>query len=175
MKSKARYIGFAALVMAILAFAVVRWDAVFKIVVRIPLLGWLVAYNIPPDDFYEPLGKAPLRAGAVDITFRCKYRGRHEIRIEGINSTLLWESNIGMNIVIRGSDGNICYKNVCANSDILGGANGNYNYCYAIFNAPNDVPLGEDVVASIICYGEVKNLLLHFPDAEIVVTKTFDK
>lgn len=175
MKSNIRYIGFAALAMAISAFALVKWDAMFKIVVRIPLLGWLVAYNIPPDDFYRPLNKAPLRAGAIDITFRCKYRGRHEIRIEGIKSTLFWESNIGMNIVIRGNDGNIFYRNVCANSDILGGANGNYNYCYAIFNVPDDVPLGEDIVANIACYGEVENLLLHFPDAEIVVTKVFDK
>ena len=175
MKSWAQRIGVASLLMAASVFAVVKWDALFSLVVRVPLLGWIVAYNVPPDDFYVPLDKMPLRAGSSNLLFKCKYRGRHEIRIEGISSTLFWKSNIGMDIVIRGKDGIVLYRNACANAEILGGANGNYNYCYAIFNAPDDVPLGEDAVANIVCYGEVKNLLLHFPDAEIVVTKVFDK
>lgn len=175
MKSWERRIGFVVLAMAFSAFAVIKWDFIFNIVVRIPIVGWFVAYNIPPSDFYVPLDKTPLRAGISNLLFKCKYRGRHEIRIEGISSTLFWESDIGMDIVIRGKGGVVLYKNTCPNSDISGGANGKYNYCYAIFNAPVEVPLGEDLVADIVCHGEVERLLCRFPKAEIVVTKAFDK
>lgn len=160
--------------------AVLEWHHVFKIVVRIPLVGWLVEYNLPPSDFYVPLDRTPLRIGSVSLEFACKYRGRHEIRISGIQvdwnkAVSYWNSNVGMNVVVQSEDGRILYKREKNNTRILGGANGKCNYCYAIFNAPDDVPLGTKLIAEITCYGEVNELLRHFPMAEIVVVKVFDK
>ena len=163
-----------------LLYAVLEWHHVFKIVARIPIVGWLVEYNLPPSDFYVPLDRTPLRTGFFSLKFVCKYRGRHEIRISGIQAdwnkaVSFWESNIGMNVIIRSDDGRILYKNEKKSARILGGANGNYNYCYAIFNAPDNVPLGRGLIAEITCYGEVEELVKHFPHAEIVVRKVFDK
>lgn len=157
-----------------------EWHHVFKVLVRIPIVGWLVEYNLPPSDFYVPLDRTALRIGSANLEFACKYRGRHEIQIYGIQAEWnraisFWESNVGMNVVIRGDDGRILYKSEKKNARILGGANGKYNYCYAIFNAPDDVPLGTKLIAEITCYGEVNKLLRHFPDAEIVAVKEFDK
>ena len=80
-----------------------------------------------------------------------------------------------MNVVVRSNDGRILYQKETTNTRILGGANGRCNYCYGIFNAPQDVPLGVELTAEIRCYGAVKELLRNFPDAEIVVVKVFDK
>ena len=58
-----------------LLYAVLEWHNVFKIVVRIPIIGWLVEYNLPPSDFYVPLDRTPLRKGFFSLKFACKYRG----------------------------------------------------------------------------------------------------
>ena len=163
-----------------LLYAVLEWSQVFKIVVRIPIIGWLVEYNLPPSDFYMPLDHAPLRIGSVNLEFMCKYRGRHEIRISGIQAdwnkaVSFWDSNVGMNVVIRDCDGRILYKREEMNARITGGNNGVYNYCYGIFNAPEDVPLGTKLIAEIKCYGKIEELLRNFPEAKIVVVKVFDK
>ena len=163
-----------------LLYAVLEWSQVFKIVVRIPIVGWLVEYNLPPSDFYVPLDSTPLLTGSVDLKFTCKYRGRHEVQIYGIQAdwnkaVSFWDSNVGMNVVVRDCDGRVLYKSEEMNARISGGNNGMYNYCYAIFNAPDDVPLGTKLTAEITCYGDVKDLLNHFPGAEIVVKKVFDK
>ena len=163
-----------------LLYAVIEWHHVFKIVVRIPIVGWLAEYNLPPSDFYVPLDRTPLRTGFFSLKFACKYRGRHEIQIAGIQAdwnkaVSYWNSNIGMNVVVRSEDGRILYKREKKNTRILGGANGEYNYCYGIFNAPEDVPLGAKLTADIRCYGKVDELLNNFPNAEIVVRKVFDK
>lgn len=175
MRLRVCHIWFVVLLVATSALAVVNWDAIFKIFVRVPFLGWFIEYNVPPDDFYVPLGKIPLQTGITNLAFTCKYRGRHEIRIQGITSRALWESNVGMNIVVRGNSGDVFYSNVCTNSLVHGGANGDYNYCYAIFRAPDDVPLEEGLIATIVCHGDIENLMRHFPEAEVVVTKVFDK
>jgi len=175
MKIRRGCIGIVILLMAVLLFIVQKWHAVFKTVVRIPLLGWLVEYNISPSDFYTPLDEVPLQVGSLKLEFICKYRGRHEIQIRGIDSMLLWESNVGMNIVIRNDNGRILYKKATANSQVLGGTNAMYNYCYGIFNVPDDVPLETKIIAEITCYGEVTELLRHFPNAKIVAIKAFDK
>ena len=163
------------LLLLALLYAALNWSDVFRVVGRIPIIGWLVEYNIPPDDFYVPLDKTPLRSGYIKLEFTCKYRGRHEIRIQGVNSTLFWESNVGMDVAIRNGNGRVLYRRDDVNSRIMGGANGNYNYCYGIFNAPEDVPLGAKLTADITCYDEVGELQRHFPAAEIVVVKVFDK
>lgn len=163
-----------------LLYTVLEWHHVFKILVRIPIVGWLVEYNLPPTDFYVPLDKTSLRTGFFSLKFVCKYRGRHEIRISGIRTerdkvVSYWNSNVGMNVVVRSEDGRILYQKETANTRILGGSNGRFNYCYGIFNAPQDVPLGAELIADIRCYGAVEELLHNLPDAEIVVVKVFDK
>ena len=180
MTATQKSIGFALILTTALLFSVLEWHHVFKILVRIPIVGWLVEYNLPPSDFYVPLDRTALRIGSANLEFACKYRGRHEIRISGIQAdwnkaVSFWDSNVGMNVVIRNCDGRILYKREYKNARICGGANGEYNYCYGIFNAPDDVPLGKKLIAEITCYGEVGELLRHFPIAEIVVVKVFDK
>lgn len=170
-----RTLGLLAIALFLGVSCYMHWDSAFQFLVRIPAVGWLIEYNFPPSDFYEPLDKTSLQSGSIKLEFTCKYRGRYEIQIRGINSALFWESNVGMNIVIRNRDGCVLYNRNNNNARILGGADGDYNYCYGIFNAPRDLPLGVKLIAEITCYGEVKELLRHFPDAEIVAIKAFDK
>ena len=80
-----------------------------------------------------------------------------------------------MNVVVQSNDGRVLYKSEDKNARICGGANGKYNYCYGVFNAPEDVPLETKLIAEIRCHGDVEELLRNFPDAEIVVVKVFDK
>ena len=160
--------------------AEIEWHHVFKIVVRIPIVGWLVEYNLPPSDFYVPLDRTPLRKGFFSLKFACKYRGRYEIQIAGIQAdwnkaVSYWNSNVGINVVVRSEDGRMLYKKEKGNARILRGVNGKNNSCYGIFNAPEDVPLETKLTAEIRCYGEVEELLRNFPDAEIIVVKVFDK
>ena len=149
---------------------------VFPVLSQIPVIGWLVAYNFPPDDFYCPLSVKPLKLGSHELEFSCKYKGRHEIRIQKISDMRFWECNVGMTVTIRDEVGHVFYESNIANSIILGGAGGlNYNYCFGIFYAPDDVPIGSQLTARITCYGEVDELLGEFPEAEIAIVKAFDK
>ena len=160
---------------ASLAVIVLDWDDVFRVVVRIPLVGWIVEYNFPPSDFYRPLDRTLVKSGKSKLVFICKYRGRHEIRIQGVTSPLFREMNVGMAVVVKDKAGRILYKNIKPSSRILGGSNGVYNYCYGVFDAPLRVPLGQQLTAEIECFGDTAELLREFPSAEIAVTKVFDK
>lgn len=157
-----------------------EWSKVFRYASQIPLLGWFIAYNCEPVDFYDPLSMKPLKEGVCLLEFETKYYGRHEIQIYPIVDTSHWNSNIGMKIRIRDENGKLIYEKEEKDAQLLGGkglGNGTnvYNYCYAILNVPKDVPLSAKMYAHIECYGDINEIIKHNPNANIVIRKAFDK
>ena len=160
-------------------FTVINWPTVFRYVSQIPLIGWFVAYNFEPSDFYAPLAEVPLREGESQLRFKAKYYGRHEIRISPIIDASVFETSISMKIKVRDSTGAVVCEHNQASAQLMGGALVNrtniYNYCYAIFYAPNDFQLGDEMQAEVECSGDVSEILKHNPNAMIAVSKAFDK
>ena len=160
-------------------FTVINWPTVFRYVSQIPLVGWFVAYNFEPSDFYAPLAEVPLREGESQLRFKAKYYGRHEIRISPLIDASVFETSISMKIKVRDSSGAVVCEHNQASAQLMGGAlvNGTniYNYCYAIFYAPNDFQLGDEMQAEVECSGDVSDILKNNPEAKIVVAKAFDK
>ena len=156
-----------------------NWPTVFRYVSQIPLVGWFVAYNFEPSDFYAPLAEVPLREGESQLRFKAKYYGRHEIRISPLIDASVFETSISMKIKVRDSSGAVVCEHNQASAQLMGGAlvNGTniYNYCYAIFYAPNDFQLGDEMQAEVECSGDVSEILKHNPNAMIAVSKAFDK
>ena len=157
-----------------------NWDALFKLLVKIPIVGWLIAYNFPPSDYYQPLAASELRAESFDLNFACKYEGRHEIQIIGIYDLSFRESNVGMYVCVKNKQGDVILRQGANNAKISGGGrvdNGvrEYNYCYAVFEVPSDVPCGQNMTAKIKCFGNLGVLTNAFPSARVVVRKVFDK
>ena len=157
----------------------VTWSEMFNNATRIPYVGWFIAYNFRPSDFSVPLANVPLSEGRHSLRFKCKYNGRHEIQIRPIIEDSPFENDIRMKVRITDSDGILLYEEEKNNARILGGAleNGTniYNYCYAIFNVPTDIPLGAELSAQIECCGNITEILKHNPAAKIVIKKCFDK
>ena len=167
-------------VLCMSVISVYNWDALFKVLVKMPIAGWLIAYNFPPLDYYRPLAASELRAGIFDLNFACKYEGRHEIQIIGIHDLSFRESNVGINVCIKNINGNVILRQGANNAKISGGGrvvNGlrEYNYCYATFEVPHDIPCGQNMTAEINCFGDLGVLTNAFPGAKVVVRKVFDK
>jgi hypothetical protein len=179
-KAKKTVMVFIVILMTSLSFFIyAEWPKVFKYASQIPLVGWFIAYNCRPVDFYNPLAMKPLKAGVSSLEFETKYYGRHEIQIYPIADASHWESNIGMKIRIHDKNGKLVYEKEEKDAQLLGGAleNGTniYNYCYAILNVPTDIPLGAELSAHIECCGNITEIIKHNPDAKIVIKKCFDK
>lgn len=179
-KAKKTVMVFIVILMTSLSFFIyAECPKAFKYASQIPLVGWFIAYNCQPVDFYNPLAMKPLKAGVSSLEFETKYYGRHEIQIYPIVDTSYWESNIGMKIRIYDKDGKLVYEKEEKNAQLLGGASQNgtnvYNYCYAILNVPNDIPMDTKMYAHVECYGSIESIRKNNSNAKIVIKKAFDK
>ena len=110
-------------------FANLYSATLFPLLSRIPIIEFVMAYNFPPDDYYQPLAKHPLELGSYQMEFTCKYRGRHEIQIDGITDMSVWENNVGMSVSVCDKEGKILYMKNMKDALLAGGENGRYNYC----------------------------------------------
>lgn len=151
----------------------------FNVAARIPLIGWLVAHNLRPSDYFVPLAEAAFVAGECKLDFEFKYIGRHEIQIWPITDDTLFENSVSMDIAVESSDGSIMVRRKKGRAGILGGellkGTNVYNYCYAIFDVPRDLPVGVKLTTKIRCWGDVSEVKRLNPDAKIVIRKMPDK
>ena len=148
---------------------------------KIPILGWIVAYNFPPRDYYLPVAHFPLAAGKLKQTVICKYRGRYDIHIVGVKSNAVERSDVSIMAEAVDKSGKSIWRNIRSSSALFkyfssrGNREEEYRYFYLTFSAPEDVPCNTPFVLSICCNGAVSELLQHVPNATIEVVKVFDK
>lgn len=156
-----------------------HYPRVFPWLTSIPLIGWFIAYNFPPYDFYTPLTETNLSEGVHILSFIGKYEGRHEVQISPIIDPSLYENKVAMSVQGFNSKNELLFNQENASSRILGGKLVDgvsvYNYCYGIFFAPEDFPLGESITLRIECRGDIQAILKHNPSANIKIVKVFDK
>ncbi len=149
-------------------------DYVFPRLKHFSIFGWLMAYNFRPADYHIPLALFPLSQKEISMTFSCKYEGRHDIQIRNIYSDQLWNSGVSACGQIEDLDGK-CYLYFKSDDEALSGQVGNYNYCCAVFLAPEDVPLNKKLRLKVRIAGDVDTLLKHHPTATLAIVKCFDK
>ena len=165
----------------ILAGCVRRYDALFDSMARIPILGWIVAYNFPPRDYYLPVAHFPLAAGKFKQTVICKYRGRYDIHIVGVKSNAVERSDVSIIAEAVDKSGKSIWGNSRSSSELFkyfssrGNCDEEYRYFYLTFSAPEDVPYNTPFELSICCDGAVNKLLQYVPNAMVEVVKVFDK
>ena len=156
-----------------------HWDFLFPRMSRIPLLGWLVEYSIPPCDFYEPSATLTLKTGMQVTDFLCKYIGRYEIDIVDFQGKEFDRSNISMRIVIKDDAGKIIMSDEKNDAEALGTVSHDglryLRYCYFVFFSPQDVPLNTNLIAEISCSGDLAPLLSASHRPKIIIRKCFDK
>lgn len=155
------------------------YPVVFSWLTSIPLVGWIIAYNFPPSDFYTPLAETNLLEGVHVLNFIGKYAGRYEIQISPIINPSLYESKITIHVQVFNSKNELLFEQKHSNSRIWGGKTLDgimvYNYCYGIFFAPEDFQLGERITVRIECTGDTQAILEHNPLSRIRIMKVFDK
>ncbi len=149
-------------------------DYIFPVLKKIPLVGFLVAYNFPPKGYHSSMVLLPIDRSIGIGKFRCKYEGRYQMRIKNINSNSLWHSGVGISGQISYSNGDSCFTFSESDSQLLVCSEG-YNYHYTPFFAPDDVPLNVDLVLKVQFSGEVKRLLEINPNAVFELYKYPDK
>lgn len=165
----------------ILAACVRKYDALFDCMARIPILGWIVAYNFPPSDYYLPIAHFPLAEGKFKQTVICKYRGRYDIHIVGVKSNAVERSDVSIMAEAVDESGKSIWRNSRSSSELFkyfssrGNRDEEYRYFYLTFSAPEDVPCNTPFELSICCNGAVDELLQHVPNATVEVVKVFDK
>ena len=163
---------------SVLLYAVLEWHQVFKIVARIPIVGWLVEYNLPPSDFYCSLASVPLRLGRAKVSLVCKYEGRYELNIVGIDTNNLDYSGVRLHWKVDDASGRrLREKDGWGGFVLASGQNAKtaFRYCYDIFFVPFDLPSTTELTVTIVCSGAVDALLKQFPAARIEIKKCFDK
>jgi len=178
MTLKLKYTGFAALLLSALLFVILEWHNVFNIIVRIPIIGWFVEYNFPPSDFYVPIACIPICSNQHKLSFVCKYAGRYELDIVGVDTDEMDHSGVEINWYVEDSKGQKLRDGKGCGSFVL--ASGHelkigYRYCYDIFAVPRDLPAKTALWMCIECGGEIEKFTSRFPQARIVVVKCFDK
>jgi len=166
---------------AILAACARNYDALFDRMARIPILGWIVAYNFPPKDYYLPVAHFPLAVGKFKQTVICKYGGRYDIHIVGVKSNAVERSEVSIMAEAIDKSGKAIWRNSRSSSELFkyfssrGNRDEEHRYFYLTFSAPEDVPCNTPFELSICCNGAVGELLQHAPDAMVEVVKVFDK
>ena len=159
-------------------FFVLDWDDVFNVVVRIPIVGWIVEYNFPPSDFYVPLTSIPVCFGSHTLPFMCKYAGRYEIDIIGVDADEMERSGVEMNWHVEDVKGQRLRDGSGGGSFALASGHdmrSEYRYCYDIFFVPSDLPIKTPLRMSVECAGAIDKFVRRFPQAKIVIVKSFDK
>lgn len=160
------------------------YPQLFRWIIKIPLVGWFVAYNFPPHDFDTPLAEIPLAEGVHVLTFRGTYEGRYEVQISPIRGSTIESSldehnTVAMRVQAFNSNNELLFQQAHSSSRLWGGKwiDGMqvYHYCYGIFFAPKDFPLDECITMKIECTGDVQTILARNPSAKIQITKWTDK
>lgn len=151
----------------------------FNIAARIPVLGWFVAHGLRPPDYFIPLAEAPLTVGECKVDFKFKYVGRHEIQIWPIVNDTLFKNSVGMQVSIEAENGGYMFMHEQNHATLLGGevldGEKTYNYCYAIVDVPQDLPVDVKLTAKIKCWGNVSDVKRLNPNAKVVMRKMADK
>ncbi len=150
-------------------------DHIFPILTEIPFVDFIVYYNFLPKDYYSPLVECSLDQGDVIGNFKCKYKGRYQMRIKNIKGCSSWE---GSGVL---ASGQIQFGN--GSSNFIFHSSGTrrfackegFNYQYTHFFVPKDVPLNTEVRIKITFSGDIENLLETNPDAVFELAKCFDK
>ena len=93
--------------------------ALFDSMARIPILGWIVAYNFPPRDYYLPVAHFPLAAGKLKQTVICKYRGRYDIHIVGVKSNAVERSDVSIMAEAVDKSGKSIWRNIRSSSALF--------------------------------------------------------
>ncbi len=179
MSKTIKIVGLLLLVLCIIGFTKFKpencySDYIFPVLMEIPFVGFVVNYNFLPEDYYTPLVKFPLDQGECIGTFKCKHKGRYQMRIKNIHESSSWESGVSVSGQIEFGDGKtgivfytpdsrkfVCYYGC--------------DYHYTCFLVPEDVPLNTQVFIRVRFSGDVANLLKINPDAMFELAKGFDK
>ena len=158
-----------------------KYDALFDSITRMPVLGWIVAYNFPPRDYYLPVVHCPLAAGKITQTAVCKYSGRYDIHIVGVKSNSVEHCDVSIMAEAADGLGKSIWRDSRSSSELLkyfsscDNCDEGYRYFYLTFRVPEDIPLNTPFELSIYCHGAVDGLLKHVPGAMVEVVKVFDK
>ena len=165
----------------ILVVCVRKYDALFDGITRIPVLGWIVAYNFPPRDYYLPVVHCPLAAGNIKQTVVCKYSGRYDIHIVGVKSNSVEHCDVSIMAEAADGLGKSIWRDGRSSSELFkyfssrDNCDEGYRYFYLTFRVPEDVPCNAPFELSIRCEGAIDELLQCVPEARVEVVKVFDK
>ena len=156
------------------------YDKFFDVLKSMPLVGWLIAYNFPPADYYVPCATFQLSEIPCTKYITCRYKGRYDIHIHNILTNQLSTSNVSLHISLTNEDGrNILYVKDRGDSGAFAYYNRDgvfgYRYFFLSFNVPDEVPANKRLNLTIFASGAVKDFLSLHPMAEIEVVKCFDK
>ena len=162
-----------------LLLAFPRYDKIFDSLKAIPVLGWLIAYNSPPADYYVPCATFQLSEVSCTKRIMCRYKGRYDIHIHNIPTNQFGTSGVSLSVRLADEDGAdvLCVDKRDSGIFAYYNRKGNfgYRYFFLAFNVPDDVPQNKSLYLSVSASGEVEKLLSRCPAAEIEVVKCFDK
>ena len=166
-------------VAALTALSVCRHEMVFDMIKSIPILGWLIAYNFPPSDYYVPCATFPISetCHTRQITFR--YKGRYDVHIHNISTLQDDRCDILLSIRLCTESGEEVLSAKKSASTALAYYNRSgevgYRYFFMEIDAPDDVPMNANLSMTVSAVGDVNGFLVRNPKAQIEVVKCFDK
>lgn len=155
-----------------------KYDSAFDVLKSVPIIGLVVAYNIPPSDYYTPIAQFPLKKGHSNVQFICKYKGRYDIQIANVKDASLWQSRISLATEVCSDDGKPLWRSAIDDACVFAySANDEdaYRYVYGSFSVPDEVPKNQRLRMTVVCSGQLERFLRHHPDAVVQVWKCFDK
>ena len=176
------------IVLIILGFSVlaqkVGYCHIFPVLKEIPLLGFLVEYNFPPIDYYEPTLQIPLKNGDFTAEIVLKYKGGYDVHLINVFTKELEKSEICLEFSILNIKGEVLYTNITNNSPLFPYFDpnksseynkNNYRYQYCRFSTRyNKIPIKEKLYIKIKCSGAIEQFLKCHPNACIEIAKSFD-
>lgn len=155
-----------------------HWDAVFQKLYRCPLIGIVITYNFPPEDYYVPRVSLPLQEGEMSAPLTCKYEGSYEVNIVNFKTYNCEQFDMRICVSISDGLGHLVYTNVQSKAETLTGYTRDGVWrprlCYGIFECPEDVPTGRLLTVKIVGEDGVEAFVRKNPHAMIVVKKTFN-
>lgn len=180
-KMKCRFLTYASVTLTVLvcaSLAAWHWNKVFSFVYRCPVLGIIVTYIFPPEDYYVPLVSMPLQSGTMSSPCLCKYAGRYEVNVIGFGG-FDWESyEMRMKVTIIDENNQACYFHEQSRSRTLVGYTKTgekyLRLCYGVVDCPKDIPLNRALTVKVEGLDGVPEFVRKNSRAKIIFRKDFN-
>ena len=143
----------------------------------LPGLSSLFRLAFPPDDLWTPLASTSLDSSKTkyEFTFHHKYSGQHEIDIvfPKTGKTSVPQHNLSLLVSIASRESAPFHRSSSRISSFDGISEDGLSFI--TYSVPDDVPVLEQVVATITLKGDIRHFLDQYGNAQLIIRKASDK